>query len=390
MSRILPVLLLILSGGGVLAGAQALPEGWDALLLSGRKFRVIDGDTFDADLNGDGRLAKTRERIRLLYVDTPELSKSRKGKDVGLGKPAKAFLTEVLEGRRIRLWVNPDYSRGNYGRLLGVLEADGRNVNLDDVERFLVREAPTYFGDYLRFTIGTEYDEWQGYAGNLKDVSSDVPPRKLYEGDLDDPVRAREFTTAGYNASLPLAHRLAKRFDFSRFNHWLDFAGGSGCYAIAACERHDGLRVTIRDHPNVVPVAEEFIAKHELQNRIAAQPGDFLAADDYAGDFDLISYITPLHWYLRDDVVKALRLAHDALPPSGGLLIVGYMLNDERSGPVDPAFYHLQAIREGHYTGHVPSGLEYVSYLEAAGFTDAKYEWLLPNRLGQIEARKPA
>jgi len=269
-------------------------------------------------------------------------------------------------------------------------EADGRNVNLDDVERFLVREAPTYFGDYLRFTIGTEYDEWRGYAGNLKDVSSDVPPRKLSEGDLDDPVRAREFTTAGYNASLPLAHRLAKRFDFSRFNHWLDFAGGSGCYAIAACERHDGLRVTIRDHPNVVPVAEEFIAKHELENRIAAQPGDYLAADDYAGDFDLISYITPLHWYLRDDVVKALRLAHDALPPSGGLLIVGYMLNDERSGPVDPTFYHRQAIREGHYADHVPSGLEYVSYLEAAGFTDAKYEWLLPNRLGQIEARKPA
>ena len=269
-------------------------------------------------------------------------------------------------------------------------DADGRNVNLADVERFLVREAPTYFGDYLRFTIGTEYDEWQGYAKNLKDVSSKIPPRKLYEGDLDDPVRAREFTTAGYNASLPLAHRLAKRFDFSRYNKWLDFAGGSGCYAIAACERHDGLRVTVRDHPNVIPVAGEFIAKHKLADRITAEAGDFLAPGDYAGDFDLISYITPLHWYLRDDVVKALRLAHDALPPGGGLLIVGYMLNDERSGPVDPAFYHLQAIREGHYTGHVPSGPEYVSYLKEAGFVDAKYEWLLPNRLGQIEARKPA
>tara|TARA_B110001454_G_scaffold218184_1_gene245501 strand:+ start:337 stop:1239 length:903 start_codon:yes stop_codon:yes gene_type:complete len=150
LSRILPVLLLILSGGGVLAGAQALPEGWDALLLSGRKFRVIDGDTFDADLNGDGRLAKTRERIRLLYVDTPELSKSRKGKDVGLGKPAKAFLTEVLEGRRIRLWVNPDYSRGNHGRLLGVLEVDGRNVNLG-----LIAQGHSYFD--TRFLFPEDY-----------------------------------------------------------------------------------------------------------------------------------------------------------------------------------------------------------------------------------------
>ena len=268
-------------------------------------------------------------------------------------------------------------------------EMDGRNVNLADVERFLVREAPSYFGDYLRFTIGTEYDEWQNFAANMKDVSSEVPARKLYDGDQDDPVRAREFTASGYNASLPLAHRLAKRFDFSRFKHWLDFAGGSGCYAIAACERHEGLRVTVKDHPNVVPVATEFVAKHSLEDRIKAVPGDFLKQADYEGTYDLISYITPLHWYLRDDVVQSLRYAFEALPPGGGILIVGYMLNDERSGPVDPAFYHLQAIRDGHYTGHVPSGPEYVSYLEEAGFVAAEYEWLLPNRLGQIEARKP-
>jgi hypothetical protein len=271
-----------------------------------------------------------------------------------------------------------------------VREVDGRAVNLDDVERFLVREKPTFFGDYLRFTIPTEYDDWQGFAGNLQDVSSEMPPSKLYQGDLNDPERAREFTTAGYNSSIALAHRLAKRFDFSRFGHWLDFAGGSGCYAIAACERHSKLRVTVKDHPNVVPVTREFIAKHGLEERITAEPGDFLKAEDYPGDCDLISYITPLHWYLRDDVMAALGNAFDALPSGGGILIVGYMLNDERSGPVDPAFYHLQAIRDGHYTGHVPSGTEYAAYLHEAGFVDAQYDWLLPNRLGQIEARKPA
>lgn len=270
-----------------------------------------------------------------------------------------------------------------------VRELNGRNVNLDDVERFLVQEKPTYFGDYLRFTVPTEYDEWQGFAANLSEASSAKPPSKLYEGDLDDPDRARAFTTAGYNSSIALAHRLAKRFDFSRFSHWLDFAGGSGCYAIAACERHAGPRVTVKDHPNVIPVTREFIAEHGLEQRITALPGDFLKVEDYPGDCDLISYITPLHWYLRDDVLKALRLAFDALPPGGGILIVGYMLNDDHSGPVDPAFYHLQAIRDGHYTGHVPSGPEYLSYLREAGFVDAKYDWLLANRLGQIEAHKP-
>ena len=140
------LVLLTLSGEVAVAGTQALPKGWDAMLLSGRKFRVIDGDTFDADLNGDGRLTKSRERIRLLYMDTPELSKSHKGRDVRLGQSAKAFLAEVLEGRQIRLWVNPDYPKGNHGRLLGVLESEGRNVNLG-----LITQGHSYFDTRFAF-----------------------------------------------------------------------------------------------------------------------------------------------------------------------------------------------------------------------------------------------
>lgn len=268
-------------------------------------------------------------------------------------------------------------------------EVDGKAVNLDDVERFLVRERPGYFGDYLRFTIGTEYDEWRAFPENLRDVSSEPLPSKLYEGDLNDPERARAFTEAGYNSSIALAHRLAKRFDFSRFKKWLDFAGGSGCYAIAACERHAGIKVVVKDHPNVVPVTRDFVAKHGLQDRIEAKPGDFLKREDYADDCDLISFITPLHWYLKPDVMRALAYTYEALPPGGTVLIVGYMLNEDRSGPLDPAFYHLAAIRDGHYSGHVPSGPQYCAYLEEAGFVDAEYDWLLDNRLGRIEAKKP-
>ncbi len=36
-------------------------------------------------------LTNPQERVRLLYVDTPELKKSHKGKDPKLGLPAKGF-----------------------------------------------------------------------------------------------------------------------------------------------------------------------------------------------------------------------------------------------------------------------------------------------------------
>ena len=55
------------------------------------KLRVIDGDTFDADFNRNGRFSNSQERVRLLYVDTPELKKSHKGKDPKLGLTAIGF-----------------------------------------------------------------------------------------------------------------------------------------------------------------------------------------------------------------------------------------------------------------------------------------------------------
>ena len=95
------------------------------------------------------------------------------------------------------------------------------------------------------------------------------------------------------------------------------------------------LNVVVKDHRNVVPVTREFVAKHNLRAH-HSEPGDFLVPADYADDCDLISYITPLHWYLRDDVIKTLKYV-DALPSGGAVLIVGYMLNNDRIGPLDSA-----------------------------------------------------
>ena len=64
---------------------QALPKNLEKISLKKMNLRVIDGDTFDADFNRNGRFSNPQERVRLLYVDTPELKKSHKGKDPKLG-----------------------------------------------------------------------------------------------------------------------------------------------------------------------------------------------------------------------------------------------------------------------------------------------------------------
>ena len=205
---------------------------------------------------------------------------------------------------------------------------------------------------------------------------------------MHDPDQARRFTVAGYNGSISLAHRLAKRFDFSGFGRWLDLGGGSGCYSIAACERNPDLTSTIMDFPNVLTVTREFIDEHNLSDRIATTAGNFID-DDYPSGCDLVSFITPLQGYMPDMVVKLLTKAVDALEPGGTLLVMDYMLDDAKSGPLDPAFLNLGGVRHGHFRGRVNSGAEFRSYFEQAGAIDVDVFWVLEYQLGVITGRKP-
>ena len=82
------------------------------------------------DIDRNGLFSNPEERIRLLYVDTPELSESHKGKDPRHDLPSKAFLKSALLKGKAVLRVDPNNKKGDYGRLLAILEVRGYNVNL--------------------------------------------------------------------------------------------------------------------------------------------------------------------------------------------------------------------------------------------------------------------
>ena len=270
-----------------------------------------------------------------------------------------------------------------------VREVDGRHVNMSDVERYLVKDGRGYFGDYLDYIARRDYASWDKIAEDLTMVSDgDGRDERSYVNFMLDPEKARSFTVAGYEASIGLGHKLAKEYDFSRFSHWLDIAGGSGCYAIAACERNPKLRVTVMDQPNVIVVAQEFIAKHGLQDRIDTMAGNFLETP-FPGGHDLASYITPLQGYMPDEIIAVLARSQEALKPGGELLILDYMLKDDKTGPLDPAFVNLAGVRRGRYVGRVNTGAEWCEFLTKAGYVNPAARWFTPHQLGLITAQKP-
>lgn len=89
--------------------------------------RVIDGDTFIADIDCGFRMWLRDVSVRVLGIDTPEVT----GTDRPRGEAARAFATGVLLGRRVFLH-STEYD--SFGRVLAaVWLPDGRR--LDEVLR---------------------------------------------------------------------------------------------------------------------------------------------------------------------------------------------------------------------------------------------------------------
>lgn len=176
------VLAVLLAGGAPVGWAaeavlQAPREHYRALTVAAPIHHINDGDTFEADLNGDGQLQFPRERVRLLYVDTPELGESHKGQDRLHGLPAQAALQALLTKRPLVLHVPRDEPAGKYGRTLALVSAGGVWVN-----RELIRlgHAPLD----TRFSFPPDYEGYVAAEAEAFDAKrgiwSDAPSRKRY------------------------------------------------------------------------------------------------------------------------------------------------------------------------------------------------------------------
>ncbi len=140
-SRLIVFSLLILfglaSGGCKPPAASSKKEEKAAPAPTGRVDYVIDGDTLIMD---------SREKIRFLGINTPEIRKIHGGMTQGVeqpwGRDAANYLKRLLTGQKVSLEFEGDRT-GKYGRLLAYVIMDGENVNLR-----LVKLGYARFNDY--------------------------------------------------------------------------------------------------------------------------------------------------------------------------------------------------------------------------------------------------
>ena len=88
--------------------------------------KIVDGDTFDCDIDLGFSVVLAKQRIRLMCIDTWE-SRTRDKEEKAKGLQAKAFTKDLLENaKEITL---KSHGKGKYGRVLGEVYCDNKCLN---------------------------------------------------------------------------------------------------------------------------------------------------------------------------------------------------------------------------------------------------------------------
>ena len=121
---------------------------------------VVDGDTIDIDIP-DG--TKKFTRIRLWGVDTPETKNPKTGV-MYFGPEASEFTKDNSLNKQVRIFLNPEETRGYFGRLLAYVQLpDGKFLN-----EILISKGYAYADLRFKHDFFNKYTSLEAAARNNK------------------------------------------------------------------------------------------------------------------------------------------------------------------------------------------------------------------------------
>ncbi|MFJ7239301.1 methyltransferase [Streptomyces olivaceus] len=274
---------------------------------------------------------------------------------------------------------------------LGLLEKTGdRYRNSPLAEEYLVPGRPHHFGGLLTMLDQRLYPAWGRLTEAVRanrPVSWDTEHEKsLFESQ--DPAVTATFWEAMHTLSTFAGEALSDAVALDGTARLLDVGGGSGALTIALCRARPGLRATVYDLPFVTPIAARRVDEADLGGRITTVDGNFFEDASLPGGHDAHVFCNILHDWRESDAQLLLNKSFDALAPGGLVIIAGFLVNEEQTGPAPAALMSLTQLIETE--GRAYTASEYTGWLTAAGFVEP-YTVAMQSigANGAVVARKP-
>lgn len=209
---------------------------------------------------------------------------------------------------------------------------NGRYRNTATTAQFLDKDSPAYMGGILEMCNQRLFRFWADLGEALKTGQPQNElkhsGKSMFETLYADEARLEQFVSAMRGISAPNFQALVERFDFSKYRTLCDVGGATALLSTLAAKRHPHLQCLSFDLPQVQPIAERWIAREGLSDRVRAVSGDFLAQP--LPQADVITMGMILHDWNLEKKQHLVRLAYAALPPGGAFIAIENLIDDDR------------------------------------------------------------
>jgi 3-hydroxy-5-methyl-1-naphthoate 3-O-methyltransferase len=234
---------------------------------------------------------------------------------------------------------------------------------------FLVSTKPGFQGGLIRHTSEQLLPKWL----HLNEIVATGQPAAAVNQEKTGADFFQNFVNDIFPLSYPAAQTLSQHFlanGAGRAVRVLDLAAGSGVWGIAMAQGAEKVSVTAVDWPEVIPVTEKTVGRFGLAGRFSFIAGDLLEVD-FGRDHTIATLGHILHSEGEERSRKLLKKTYDALAPGGTIAIAEFLVNADRTGPVNGLIFAVNMLVNTD-TGNTYSLEEISSWLEEAGFTNVR------------------
>ncbi|GGS67286.1 methyltransferase [Streptomyces griseoviridis] len=148
----------------------------------------------------------------------------------------------------------------------------------------------------------------------------------FWELTKSDPDAKQRFNAAMSAVSEAESAGIARAYGFPAGAHVVDVAGGLGSLLAAVLTEHPTVRGTLLERPEIVPLAEELLAKAGVDGRYETIAGDFF--EDVPAGADVYTIKRALHDWDDDTIVRILARTARSMRPGVPLLIMESMVDE--------------------------------------------------------------
>jgi SAM-dependent methyltransferase len=247
--------------------------------------------------------------------------------------------------------------------------ADGRYSLTPESSAFLVSTKPAYQGGFVHQVVS-------GLITDFLPLAEIVRVGKTVESQVDSPEAAGFFEQLVGNilpVAYPGARAVAEALGVSGAVQpvsVLDIGAGSGVWGIALAQASPHVRVTAVDLPGVLPVTRKITQQFGVGDQFTCVGKDIFQ-DDLGGGYSIATLGHILHMASPDRNRYLLKNIFRALVPGGTLVIGEFIVNEDRTGPVESLAFAVNMLVHTEHGNAYTLG-EMSSWLHEAGFVNVR------------------